>query len=192
MDLLLLKMAGSASHTRPAWVFLGDVAGLGRVANLPIALSDKRSNVRLVLSVSGRVRMQEIYSHGDAETILTQPRTKIFLRTTETAAAEWVSGIVGTVETRHLCQEDYWTSKKYKKRWVIEEKTAPLVTPATIQGLSDLNGYVKSRDLVVRCRFAPCDPVAGEIPFVPRPLPETKPAPAVEQKQQAVPLRIFD
>ena len=57
----------------------------------------RTSPVGVVRGLQGRSKMEK--RHGqDAEAMLSQPATKIFLKTTEPTAAMWVSKAIGQVE----------------------------------------------------------------------------------------------
>ena len=60
----------------------------------------------MVLGLQGRSQMEGRYG-DDAEAMLSQPATKIFLRTGEPRAAKWVSEAIGEIEivsrAAHLC-----------------------------------------------------------------------------------------
>ena len=51
--------------------------------------------------LSGQGQLEVIYGHL-AEVMLSQPATKIFLKTTEPNAAEWVSRAIGKVEIERM------------------------------------------------------------------------------------------
>ena len=86
----------------PVWVILDELASLQTLPNLPFALSESRkSNTRMVLGLQGRSQIEARYGR-EAEAMLSQPRTKIFLRTERTHGAEWVSKSIGEVEIEHL------------------------------------------------------------------------------------------
>ena len=55
----------------------------------------------MVLGFQGRSQLEELYGHK-AEAMLSQPATKIFLRTSEANAAKWISQTIGEVEIERL------------------------------------------------------------------------------------------
>ncbi len=83
-------------------MILDELASLETLPNLPFALSESRkSNTRMVLGLQGRSQIEARYGR-EAEAMLSQPRTKIFLRTERTQGAEWISKSIGEVEIEHL------------------------------------------------------------------------------------------
>jgi hypothetical protein len=104
--------------------------------------------------------------------------TKIFLRTSEPHAAEWISKSIGDIEVMHLEQSQtqglppLLTPNQSSKTWSWQRRTEPLVMASTIAGLRNLTGYLKSRDFVVPISFPYSRPITGQPGFLPRPLPE--------------------
>jgi hypothetical protein len=126
----------------------------------------------------------------EAEVMLSQPATKIFLRTSEPRAAKWISDSIGEVTVERMREgvtaavHDWRDSANY----TMNRETEPLISPAQITGLPSLTGYFKSENHVVKFQFRP-DPRPETGPgFVPRPakpaavtsrpLPSTNPVPA--------------
>ena len=103
LDFIILRLTSQTDYTQPpAWVIVDEVASLETLPNLPMALAEARkSNTRMVLGLQGRSQMEENYGKG-AEAMLSQPRTKFFLRTGEPQAAEWISKCIGEVDIEHL------------------------------------------------------------------------------------------
>ena len=103
LDFLILRLTAQTEILPPAaWVIADEVATLENLPNLPLALAESRkSNTRMVLGLQGRSQVEMRYGR-EAEAMLSQPRTKIFLRTSEPRAAEWISKCIGDVEIEHL------------------------------------------------------------------------------------------
>ena len=51
----------------------------------------------MVLGLQGKAQLETLYGHM-AEAMLSQPGTKIFLKTSEPNAAEWISDAIGEQE----------------------------------------------------------------------------------------------
>lgn len=87
LDLLLTRLLSGGP---PVWVFLDELPTLNKLPKLPEALAVARKpNVRLVLGLQGRAQLESRYG-PESESMLSQPATKVFLRTSEPRAAEWV------------------------------------------------------------------------------------------------------
>ena len=88
----------------------------------------------------------------DAEAMLSQPATKIFLRTTEPRAAKWVSEAIGEVEIERL-RETHYDGNRTGHNFMLDRQTEPLVLPSEVSGLDDLRGFLKYGNHVARFSF---------------------------------------
>jgi hypothetical protein len=144
------------TSSRKVWFVLDELATLQRLPQLHTAVTENRkSNNPVVLGFQGRSQLETRYGH-EAEAMLSQPATKIFLRTSEPNAAEWISRTIGGVEIER------WNESRSSGQLGNQRKTTshnnerqiePLVMDSEISGLADLHGYLKSGNLVVRMSF---------------------------------------
>jgi len=178
LDSLLLRLMTSAEGgARPVWIILDELASLQRLPQLPTAITEARkANLRLVLGLQGRTQLEARYG-VEAETMLSQPMTKVFLRTSEPRAAKWVSETIGNVEIERLRESrtepmsrsfDNWKHKS--KTYHLERRVEPLVMDSVIQGLPNLSGYLKSQNLVLPMSFPWVPPERKQRGFIPRPV----------------------
>jgi hypothetical protein len=127
LDSLLLRLMTSAEGgARPVWIILDELASLQRLPQLPTAITEARkANLRLVLGFQGRTQLEARYG-VEAETMLSQPMTKVFLRTSEPRAAKWISETIGNVEIERLKESrtepmsrsfDTWKRKSKPITW---------------------------------------------------------------------------
>ena len=158
---LVLRLMNQAQPTsRRTWFVIDELASLQRLPQLHTAMTEARkSNSPLVLGFQGRSQLAKRYGL-DAEAMLSQPATKIFLRTSEPDAAKWISQTLGDVETERLKQSrssgDGWaTTARHSTSYALERHVEPLVLPSQISGLANLHGYLKLGNLVttLRVRF---------------------------------------
>lgn len=179
LDSLILRlMEFGQKGVRPVWFILDELASLQQLPELPTVITESRkANVCLVLGFQGRSQLEALYGL-QAEAMLSQPMTKIFLRTSEPHAAEWISKSIGDVEVMRLEQSQtqgfppLLTLNQSSKTWSWQRRTEPLVMASTIEGLRNLTGYLKSQDFVVPISFPYSRPVVRQSGFVPRSLPE--------------------
>ena len=153
LDMLVLRLMnrGQAGH-RPVWFVLDELASLQRLPQLHTAVTENRkSNNPVVLGFQGRSQLETRYGH-DAEAMLSQPATKIFLRTSEPHAAKWISDTIGEIEIERL-RESRSNGKWGQQSYGLERQVEPLVMPSEISGLPSLRGYLKLANLVVRLHF---------------------------------------
>ena len=156
LDLIIFRLTGQSSGClRPVWVVIDEVASLENLPTLPLALAESRkANTRLVLGLQGKSQLETRYGK-EAEAMLSQPRTKIFLRTTEARAAEWVSKSIGEVETEHL-REGRNTGEfggRRSQNDTFDRRIEAAVLPSEIANLPDLEGYFQTPGHTLKLRF---------------------------------------
>lgn len=149
LDMLVLRLMSLQQASRPVWFVLDELASLQRLPQLHTAITENRkSNNPVILGFQGRSQLETRYGH-DAEAMLSQPATKIFLRTSEPRAAKWIADTIGDVEIERL-RESRSTGERSQQSYGLERQVEPLVMASEISGLSDLRGYLKLGNLVVR------------------------------------------
>jgi hypothetical protein len=153
LDLLVLRLLTEAHpHQRPAWFVIDELASLQRLPQLHTAITENRkSNNPIILGFQGRSQLEARYGY-DAEAMLSQPATKIFLRTSEPRAAKWVSEAIGEVEIERL-RETHFEGNRPGKNFAFDRQTEPLVMPSEISGMDDLRAYLKYGNYVAQFSF---------------------------------------
>ena len=157
LDTLVLRLMNQAqTNAQKVWFVLDELASLQRLPQLHTAITENRkSNTPVVLGFQGRSQLETRYGH-EAETMLSQPATKIFLRTSEPRAADWISKTIGEVEIERLRESrsnGQMGHQRNTKSYNLERQVEPLVMASEITGLADLHGYLKKGNLVVRMSF---------------------------------------
>jgi type IV secretory pathway TraG/TraD family ATPase VirD4 len=107
-----------------------------------------------------------IYGHL-AEVMLSQPATKIFLKTTEPKAAEWVSNAIGKVEIERM-KETHFDGSRSGKNFSLDRQVEPLVMDSEISGLENRHAFLKLGNNVARFHFEYMDVPQTTPGFVPR------------------------
>jgi hypothetical protein len=86
--------------------------------------------------------------------MLSQPATKIFLKTSEPHASEWISKAIGEIEIERFRESrtlgKFPRNSENQSRDITRE---PLVMASEVAGLDPLHGYLKHGNLVLRMRF---------------------------------------
>jgi hypothetical protein len=157
LDTLVLRLMNQGQvSARPVWFVLDELASLQRLPQLHTAITENRkSNNPVVLGFQGRSQLETRYGH-EAEAMLSQPATKIFLRTSEARAAKWISDTIGEVEIERIRESrssGQFPQSRHSKSYNLERQVEPLVMASEISGLANLHGYLKSGNLVVRMSF---------------------------------------
>ena len=153
LDTLVLRLMnqGSPIRVRRGSCWMSSPA-LQRLPQLHTAITENRkSNNPVVLGFQGRSQLETRYGH-DAEAMLSQPATKIFLRTSEPHAAKWIADTIGDIEIERL-RESRSNTRGGQQSYGLERQVEPLVMASEISGLAALRGYLKMGNLVVRLSF---------------------------------------
>lgn len=156
IDLLVLRLLSAPTpEQRPVWFVLDELASLQRLPQLHTAITENRKSKNpLILGFQGKAQLETIYGHL-AEVMLSQPATKIFLKTTEPKAAEWVSKALGQVEIERM-RETHQHGIREGKSFTIDRQTEPLVMDSEISGLPDKHAFLKLGNNVARLSFTYC------------------------------------
>jgi len=171
LDTLVLRLMNQGDPSlRHAWFVLDELASLQRLPQLHTALTENRkSGNPVVIGFQGRSQLEVRYGH-EAESMLSQPATKIFLHTSEPRAAKWISDTIGEVEMERVKETVNTHPLKITKSrsYHNERRTEPLVLPSEIGGLQRLHALLKVDNLVVPFSFPYLAPVKTEPGFIPR------------------------
>ena len=158
LDMLVLRLMNQGKPgVRPVWLILDELQSLHALPQLHTAITESRKAKNpVVLGFQGRSQLEELYGRK-AEAMLSQPATKIFLRTDEAHSAKWISQTIGDQEIERLRESrtdrHFPSIRRSQRNHQLERTVEPLVMASEIAGLSDLHGYVKSGNLVVRLSF---------------------------------------
>jgi type IV secretory pathway TraG/TraD family ATPase VirD4 len=140
---------------------------LQRLPQLHTAITENRkSRNPLVLGFQGKAQLEVIYGHL-AEVMLSQPATKIFLKTTEPKAAEWVSNAIGKVEIERM-KETHFDGSRSGKNFSLDRQVEPLVMDSELSGLENRHAFLKLGNNVARFHFEYMDVPQTTPGFVPR------------------------
>lgn len=150
IDTLVLRLLNEPMpDQKPVWFVIDELASLQRLPQLHTAITENRKSQNpVILGFQGRSQVEARYGE-DAEAMLSQPATKIFLRTTEPRAAKWVSEAIGEVEIERL-RETHYQGRSAGRNFALDRQTEPLVLPSEISGLDDLRGFLKHGNYVAR------------------------------------------
>lgn len=158
LDTLILRLLGTGQDSEHGvWIVLDELASLQKLPQLHTAITEgRKSKNRIIIGIQGSAQLETLYGPV-AVTMLSQPSTKILLRTSEPRAAKWMSDTIGEVEIerfRESRQASYgFGGGKSTKTYSQDRKTEPLVSAAQISGLPNMEGYLKSGNYVVPIQF---------------------------------------
>lgn len=140
------------------WCFVDELPSLQKLPSLKTALHEGRKyNMRFVLGFQGRAQIEQLYGR-DAETLMSAPSTRIFLRSNEYAAADWAAKNIGMPEREREVESftsplSFTGSGKESVSVRTDKRTDYLVYPNEIQNLPKLTGYLRYDRYAVPIRF---------------------------------------
>jgi hypothetical protein len=176
LDVLVLRLL-TEPHPgqRPAWFVIDELASLQRLPQLHTAITENRkSNNPVILGFQGRSQLEARYGE-DAEAMLSQPATKIFLKTSEPRAARWVSEAIGEIEIERL-RETHYDGQRAGKNFALDRQTEPLVLPSEISGLDQLHAFLQYGNRVTRFSFPYIDLPKAHPGFIERQMDDFLPS----------------
>lgn len=154
LDTMILRLMRTSPDriTRPVWLVLDELASLQKLPQLETALTEARKyQIKVIIGFQGQSQLQERYGDKGAETILGQAKTKVYLRTNEPNAAEWISKALGEQEVERVREtrslQDGLQSRN-SQSYARELRNERAVTTAQILGSEDLHGWIKQENYV--------------------------------------------
>jgi len=174
LEILVLRLLTEPHpNQRPAWFVIDELASLQRLPQLHTAITENRkSNNPVILGFQERSQLEARYGE-DAEAMLSQPATKIFLKTSEPRAARWVSEAIGEVEIEKL-RETHYEGQRAGRNFALDRQTEPLVLPSEISGLDELHAFLKYGNHVTRFSFPYIDLPKPHKAFIERKMDDFK------------------
>ena len=168
IDLLVMRLLSAPQPgQKSVWFVIDELASLQRLPQLHTAITENRKSKNpLILGFQGKAQLEVTYGHL-AEVMLSQPATKIFMKTAEPKAAEWISEAVGRVEIERL-KETKFDGTRSGKNFTVERQIEPLVMGSEITGLDDRHAYLKLGNSVARFAFDYLDLPTPTLAFIPR------------------------
>ena len=139
LDMLVLRLMNQGRPGAcPVWLILDELQSLHALPQLHTAITESRKVKILWCSgFQGRSQLEELYGRK-AEAMLSQPATKIFLRTDEANSAKWISQTIGEVEIERLRESrmegHFPKNDRDSRNYQLDRTTEPLVMASEIQG----------------------------------------------------------
>ncbi|NEQ52896.1 MAG: type IV secretion system DNA-binding domain-containing protein, partial [Leptolyngbya sp. SIO3F4] len=157
---ILIQQLLDLSPTAPpraTWILIDELASLKSLGFLEQAMSQARSyDTRLVLGFQNKYQIENFYNKL-ASPILSAPKTKIFLRTTEIDSAEWAAKMLGEpeFEQRVISESSQLVGRRNESiSYRQDRKTEYLVLPSEFMKLPDREGYLQYQGISTPIQFA--------------------------------------
>jgi type IV secretory pathway TraG/TraD family ATPase VirD4 len=174
IDLLILRLLTLPREgQKRAWFVLDELATLQRLPQFHTALTKgRKSNNPIIFGYQGKAQLEVIYGHL-AEVMLSQPATKIVMKTAEPKAAKWASELIGEIEIERV-RETVADGKRAGKSFAMDRQIEPLVMSSEIEGLDDLHAFLKLGNYVTRFSFPHMDRPIIAPSLIKREIPESE------------------
>jgi len=170
---LLITRCLAKRFSKRLWFIIDELPVLRYIPNLQKLITlGRECNVPLIIGLQGRAQLDERYGQNGAEVILSQPVTKVFLRTSEPKAAKWISDSIGHQALDRIREgvtagvQDWRDSVNYTS----ERRIEPAVLDSVIASLPNLRGYLKFLEHIVEIEYTPEDRPNRAAPMILRPL----------------------
>jgi type IV secretory pathway TraG/TraD family ATPase VirD4 len=157
---LLITRCLAKRFSKRLWFVIDELPVLRHIPNLQKLITlGRECNVPLILGLQGRAQLDERYGQNGTEVILSQPVTKIFLRTSEPKAAKWISDSIGSQALERVREgvtagvQDWRDSVNYTP----DRRIEPAVLDSVIASLPNLRGYLKFLEHIVEIQYEPKD-----------------------------------
>ncbi len=168
IDLLVMRLLSEPQpNQKHVWFVIDELASLQRLPQLHTAITENRKSANpIVLGFQGKSQLEVIYGRL-AEVMLSQPATKIFMKTAEPNAAKWISDAIGEVEIERV-KETKFDGSRSGKNFTLDRQTEQLVLKSEISGLDDRHAYLKLGNNIARFAFDYMDLPKNTRAFIPR------------------------
>lgn len=144
--LLSLPLPNIASPPRRTWIIIDELASLHQLPCLSPALAESRKfGGCIVIGTQSISQLTDIYGVAGAKTLVDQCNTQVYFRSPSHAMAAWVSQQLSEQEIEMVTETASYGQPTQRDGLNINRHTMtkPLVIPAEIIALENLQAYVK-------------------------------------------------
>jgi len=127
------------------WIMADELPALGyqpQIENL--VTRGRKRGLAVVMGFQNVSQLRSIYGRDGAVTLTSSPTTKVILRCDEADTARWASDLLGSREIERLSMTQLAGLSTYREGVNLQphRSTEHIVTPAEIQLLKSLHGYL--------------------------------------------------
>jgi type IV secretory pathway TraG/TraD family ATPase VirD4 len=146
LDILMRNLLDRPEGAEPlVHVVVDELDALGRCSQMVWALTrGRKRGIAAKIATQAVSQIEKNYGK-DAETVLSQPKTKITYRCSEPKLAKWASEMIGSVERRverTNLRADISTDGRDAVSLNEDTRITPLVLPIQIAQLRDFEAYL--------------------------------------------------
>ncbi len=149
-------MTLSSDYNRRLWFIIDELPSLQKLPSLETAMAESRKYGGCVLAgVQSFPQLSTIYGQNQAQSILDLFNTKIFFRNTDPNTTAWISKVLGEAELTEQLENVSYGANTIRDGVSLspQTRTKPLVLPAEIASLKDLEAFVKFPGSLPVCKI---------------------------------------
>jgi type IV secretory pathway TraG/TraD family ATPase VirD4 len=145
LDSLVRWLMCAAIGSDQVWIMADELPALGyqpQIENL--VTRGRKRGLAVVMGFQNVSQLRSIYGRDGAVTLTSSPTTKVILRCDEADTARWASDLLGSREIERLSMTQLAGLSTYREGVNLQphRSTEHIVTPAEIQLLKSLHGYL--------------------------------------------------
>src|SRR5712692_2523979 len=145
LDSLVRWLMSAEIGSEQVWLFADELPAMGYQNQIEQLLTrGRKRGLSVVIGFQNVSQLRAIYGRDRAVTLTSSPTTKCLLRADETETAEWASKLLGSHEIERLSMTQLAGLSSYREGVNLQPHrgTEHIVTPAEIQLLKSLHGYL--------------------------------------------------
>jgi len=149
-------MTLSPDLNRRLWFIIDELPSLQKLPSLETAMAESRKYGGCVLAgVQSFPQLTATYGQNQAQSILDLFNTKIFFRNTDPNTTQWISKVLGEVETTEQQETLSYGAHTIRDGVSLSPQTRikPLVLPTEVANLKDLEAFIKLPGAIPPCRL---------------------------------------
>lgn len=149
-------MTLSPEYNRRLWFVIDELPSLQKLPSLETAMAESRKYGGCVLTgVQSFPQLTNTYGHHQAQSILDLFNTKIFFRNTDPNTTQWISKVLGEIETTEQQETLSYGAHTIRDGVSLspQTRTKPLVLPTEIATLQDLEAFIKLPGSYPACKI---------------------------------------
>lgn len=149
-------MTLSPDDHRRLWFVIDELPSLQKLPSLETTMAESRKYGGCVLAgIQSFPQLTTTYGHTQAQSILDLFNTKIFFRNTDPNTTQWISKVLGEVETTEQQETLSYGAHTIRDGVSLAQqtRTKPLILPTEVANLRDLEAFIKLPGSTPPCKI---------------------------------------
>ncbi len=145
LDSLLRWLMSAEIGSDQVWIMADELPAMEYQPQIEKLITrGRKRGLAVVMGFQNVSQLRSIYGRDGAITLTSSPTTKVILRCDEAETAKWASELLGSREVERMTMTQLAGLSNYREGVNLQphRSTARIVTPAEIQLLNPLRGYL--------------------------------------------------